>query len=226
MALDEYYDAQVIHGTLMVAAFSFLLPLGALLSKARNCCLLPAAQNSLIAVHMFCQVIAVILATVSFAYIFIAMPDLEYTMPTQKHGVLGVAVMSCLYFQLLVGIVRPKIDPRRKRRRVWECIHFVSGRAVISLGILNVGIGIYLLVYKQGIDPQYWIACAAASTCSIATASGLLDWWANDRKREQLKNESSNLTQKLIPASVKLGTLGSPPGSPRARPRPLGVGGV
>ena len=143
------------HGRLMLVAWVCLLPFGAAVGRFVQ---LPAARGRIFKVHVFFQVSGVVVATVAFALIVagashvrllpyharyyltrsaaalrhVVRFDDPHRIP-YAHGKVGVAAMVLLWAQPLNGMLRPHVGVSR-RRRAWELVHALLGRAALVLG--------------------------------------------------------------------------------------------
>lgn len=60
------------------------------------------------------------------------------------HTVLGVIVTVCLMLQPFLGLINHYFYKRKQRRTPWSHAHIWIGRAAITMGIINGGIGLWL----------------------------------------------------------------------------------
>ncbi|WIA19191.1 hypothetical protein OEZ85_003836 [Tetradesmus obliquus] len=156
------------HGCLMAVNFILVFPLGALLARQLRARWLNslAAKAVLFYMHIALQMSGVALATAGF---IIATKDfgIPYKDVLFHHGTLGVTILTLVYFQLLIGFVRPPAASDMLRA-LWQLGHAMLGRCALMLGMVNVFIGIYLFgtLYKGNIG--LWGGLAAAGVATIA----------------------------------------------------------
>ncbi|WIA39466.1 hypothetical protein OEZ86_005565 [Tetradesmus obliquus] len=156
------------HGCLMAVNFIIVFPLGALLARQLRARWLNslAAKAVLFYMHIALQMSGVALATAGF---IIATKDfgIPYKDVLFHHGTLGVTILTLVYFQLLIGFVRPPAASDMLRA-LWQLGHAMLGRCALMLGMVNVFIGIYLFgtLYKGNIG--LWGGLAAAGVATIA----------------------------------------------------------
>lgn len=60
----------------------------------------------------------------------------------QYHPVIGIIVFSLLSLQPILGVLHHGLFKKYKRRTVWIHIHLWIGRLMITLGIINGGLGL------------------------------------------------------------------------------------
>ncbi|EKG17309.1 DOMON domain protein [Macrophomina phaseolina MS6] len=68
------------------------------------------------------------------------------------HGVIGLVVFSLLFFMPIFGWLHHQLFKRYGHRTFWSYIHIWLGRLLITLGIINGGLGL-----KLAGSPQDWI---------------------------------------------------------------------
>ena len=99
------------------------------------------------------------------------MADLEQI--DDSHPIIGLLVVSLLAFQPLLGVLPHTVFKRSNRRSIWTTAHVWFGRALITLGIINGGLGLQLsdnttkgeIAYGvvAGVMWLVWMAVAVAS---------------------------------------------------------------
>jgi hypothetical protein len=68
---------------------------------------------------------------------------------SNKHHVIGVAILLCLFIQLSIGSVHHHMyDPNRKYIPWWTKLHWWFGRGLILLALAQIPLG--LLLYEVG----------------------------------------------------------------------------
>jgi hypothetical protein len=63
---------------------------------------------------------------------------------TMPHPTLGLIVLGALFFQPVLGWVHHARFKRLKRRTAWSHTHLWLGRIVVTLGMINGGLGLQL----------------------------------------------------------------------------------
>ena len=151
-----HHNAVITHGTVMGFTFAFLFPLGAILIRV-------ASFRGLIWVHAAIQSLAYALALAGLGLgIYIAVyPDLQVchffhgrhareadifqiTGNGNGHPIIGIVVISCLYLQPILAILHHEMYKKTSKRTIWGISHVWWGRIIITLGIINGGLGLQL----------------------------------------------------------------------------------
>ena len=60
------------------------------------------------------------------------------------HGVIGLLVFSLMFFMPIFGWLHHKLFKKYGHRTAWSYIHIWLGRCLITLGIINGGLGLLL----------------------------------------------------------------------------------
>ncbi|MCJ1270938.1 hypothetical protein MMC22_010836 [Lobaria immixta] len=128
--------AMVAHGAVMGLAFALVFPIGSILIRIFS-------FPGLIWVHAGTQLLAYTLSIVGLGLgIYIA------STPTRalddSHPIIGLLVVCLLAFQFVLGQVHHQVFKRTNRRSFWSTAHVWYGRALITLGIINGGLGLKL----------------------------------------------------------------------------------
>lgn len=150
------HQALLAHGALMGVAFVALFPLGAIAVRVLS-------FRGLIWFHAATQIFAYTLALAGMGLgVWIATkPDYivrsflfskfqrnaNHTIRQQintYHPVTGLIVISLLAFQPILGLIHHYTFKQYDRRTFWTASHVWVGRVVITLGIINGGLGMKL----------------------------------------------------------------------------------
>lgn len=147
--------ARTAHGAIMGLAFALFFPLGSILIRIFS-------FSGLIWVHAATQLFAYALSVTGLGLgIFIATGPYRRTVrlvsprvrgrianPVQqindRHPVIGLVVICLLVFQPFLGVIHHNIFKRSNRRTFWSTAHVWFGRVLITLGIINGGLGLKL----------------------------------------------------------------------------------
>jgi hypothetical protein len=62
----------------------------------------------------------------------------------QAHPVIGLVTLAVLFFQPILGYIHHINFKRLGRRTAWSYGHLAIGRVMITLGIINGGLGLWL----------------------------------------------------------------------------------
>jgi hypothetical protein len=75
--------------------------------------------------------------------------------PAFAHGIIGIVVVLLTLFQPVNGFVRPHHGARL--RRAWELLHKGTGRGIVLLALVNMGLGVLLVVPPHGVWIAYFV---------------------------------------------------------------------
>jgi hypothetical protein len=70
--------------------------------------------------------------------------NIPYNLLDYYHPIIGIIVFVLLFFQPILGFVHHVKDKKHSRRTIWSYGHLWLGRIVITLGIINGGLGMLL----------------------------------------------------------------------------------
>lgn len=124
------------HGVIMSFAWVIVFPLGAILIRALS-------TASVVRIHYLTQIFAYILALTGMALgIYIAVkPD---SVIEVYHPVIGLVVMGLATIQPILGTLHHRIYKSKGKTTWWATAHVWLGRAVITLAMINGGLGLRL----------------------------------------------------------------------------------
>lgn len=115
-------------------------------------------------------------------------PNLNY------HFIIGIIVMVFLIFQPALGLLHHQRYKQVNRRQGWSYAHLVNGRFLITAGIVNGGLGMWV----SGAPSQLKVAYIAAAGSmwllwmSVAVWKEWVIWWGNRypwKREKQVRNE-------------------------------------
>ena len=133
------------HAVLATLAFGLLFPTGSILIRL-------GSFRGLWIVHGIIQLITYILFIAAAAIgIYIATHAREMN---HTHPIIGVIVLVLLFFQPFLGLVHHFAFKKHNRRVVWSYAHVWLGRFVITLGIINGGLGLQLSTQMGRFAPK------------------------------------------------------------------------
>ncbi|CAG5091224.1 Oidioi.mRNA.OKI2018_I69.PAR.g12922.t1.cds [Oikopleura dioica] len=134
------------HGSLMIIAWGFFIPVGALLAAAR---VLFQKGGLWFHLHRAFMIIGVLLNIAGFTVIFIEKGGFvspSYTLG-YVHGIFGCMIMFYSGINVLLGLFRPDLEsPRRKK---WRRTHFIYAGLAILLSNTNITTGLYMVSLKS-----------------------------------------------------------------------------
>jgi hypothetical protein len=73
---------------------------------------------------------------------------------SHAHPIIGILVLVLLFFQPFLGFIHHYAFKKHSRRVVWSYAHIWLGRAVITLGIINGGLGLQLSTQVDRFAPK------------------------------------------------------------------------
>lgn len=123
------------HAVMATLAFGLLFPSGSILVRL-------ASFRGLWLVHGMFQTLVYLLYIAAFG-IGIWMAS-HLRMMNNAHPIIGVVVLIVLLFQPILGLVHHFAFKKYSRRAVWSYAHIWLGRIVITVGIINGGLGLRL----------------------------------------------------------------------------------
>ncbi len=124
---------QIAHGVMACLAFVVLFPSGAILMRL-------ASFPGLVWVHAAFQIFAWLVFIAAFGLgIHIAN---EGKLLNGYHPIIGIVIFVIIFFQPILGLIHHIFCKKYNRRTVWSHGHLWLGRIVITLGIINGGLGL------------------------------------------------------------------------------------
>jgi hypothetical protein len=95
-------------------------------------------------VHGVFQLFAYVVYIVAFGLGVWMVNNIPYDLMDHYHPIIGIVVFVLLFFQPILGFVHHLKFKKYSRRTVWSYGHLWLGRIVITLGIINGGLGMLL----------------------------------------------------------------------------------
>ena len=131
-SFDTIYTA---HAVLATLAFAFLFPLGGILVRT-------ASFEKLWLVHGILQIVAFILFIAAFGLgVRLSIGARFWNDP---HQIIGMVLFAVLRIQPLLGFLHHASYKKRGKRSAWSHLHNWTGRIIITLGVINGGLGLKL----------------------------------------------------------------------------------
>ncbi|KAK3067112.1 hypothetical protein LTR53_016212 [Teratosphaeriaceae sp. CCFEE 6253] len=137
------------HAVLATLAFGFLFPVGGIMIRI-------ASFPGLWWVHGLFQTVAYVLYIAAFAigaYMANQMHLLGNSY-TNAHPIIGIVLFVVLLFQPILGFLHHTMFKKHSRRVIWSYGHIWLGRAAITLGIINGGLGLRLSQRMHAFAPS------------------------------------------------------------------------
>jgi len=131
-------NSVIAHATCMGLAFAFLMPVGAIVMRV-------AKVKGVIWYHAAIMLFAYILAIAGLGLgVYIAIkPESEIT-ASNGHPIIGIIVVGLLLIQPPLGLIHHAYYKRDGRRTFWASAHVWWGRIIVTLAIINGGLGLQL----------------------------------------------------------------------------------
>ena len=123
------------HAVLATLAFGLLFPVGGIIIRL-------ASFPGLWWVHGLFQMVAYVLYIAAFA-IGVHMATRMHMLHL-AHPIIGIVLFVLLIFQPILGFLHHTMFKKHSRRVLWSYGHIWLGRIVITLGIINGGLGLKL----------------------------------------------------------------------------------
>lgn len=123
------------HAVMACVAFAFLFPIGGIMIRL-------GSFRGLWIVHGIFQIFAYLLYVAAFAIGVYMAANLD--LMTEPHVILGIVLFVLLFFQPLSGYFHHVGFKREQRRTAPSYAHVWLGRAIITAGIVNGGLGLQL----------------------------------------------------------------------------------
>ncbi|KAF2032415.1 hypothetical protein EK21DRAFT_110087 [Setomelanomma holmii] len=142
---------QLAHGALASVAFVALFPMGAIAVRL-------ASFPGIVWIHAAFQVFAYLVYIAGFGLgVYIAVEG-DYL--SENHPIIGIVVFVVLFFMPILGFLHHLLFKKHQSRTLWSYVHIWLGRAAVTLGIINGGLGLKL----AGAENSSKIAYASAKT--------------------------------------------------------------
>ncbi|KAJ8117537.1 hypothetical protein OPT61_g1295 [Boeremia exigua] len=125
----------IAHGVLASLAFVILFPAGAIAIRL-------GSFPGVVWLHAAFQIFAYLVYIAAFGLgVYIAS---QMEMLDHHHPIIGIAVFIAVFVQPIFGYLHHLLFKKYQSRTLWSYVHVWLGRAVITLGIINGGLGLQL----------------------------------------------------------------------------------
>ncbi|KAF1914600.1 hypothetical protein BDU57DRAFT_298651 [Ampelomyces quisqualis] len=135
--IDGRQKVLIAHGVLAALTFVILFPVGSILIRL-------GTFRGVWIIHGGLQLFAYIVYIVAFGLGVWMVNNIPHNLLDHYHPVIGIVVFVLLFFQPILGVVHHLKFKKYSRRTVWSYGHLWLGRIVITLGIINGGLGMLL----------------------------------------------------------------------------------
>ncbi|CAN8315458.1 unnamed protein product [Cochlearia groenlandica] len=174
-----------VHGFILWAAMGVLMPIGIILIR-----LMSIKDQSLITLrrlfflHITSQIVGVVLVTIGA---IMSIRNFNNSFNNQ-HQRLGVGLYVIVWFQALLGFLRP---PRGgKNRRNWFIGHWILGTTLAILGIINIYTGLDAYTQKTSKSVKIWTILFTTQLSSIVLFYLLQDKWSYIQSQKTIVHRS------------------------------------
>ncbi|USP80214.1 integral membrane protein [Curvularia clavata] len=176
------------HGVLAALAFVIFFPTGSILIRLGN-------FRCLWLVHGLFQLFAYVVYLAAFGIGIWMINNTPVNLMENNHPIVGIVIFVGLFFQPILGFIHHLKYKKYNCRTIWSYVHLWLGRILITLGMLNGGLGLLLASDAPsftGIAPTR----AQIIVYSIAAGTMWLLWVAaaiyGERKRKVLRKVALN----------------------------------
>jgi hypothetical protein len=135
--IDSRQKILIAHGVLGALAFVLLFPIGSILIRL-------GTFRGVWLVHGIFQLLAYIVYIVAFGLGVWMVNNIPYNLLDTYHPIIGIVLFVLLFFQPILGYIHHVQYKKYSRRTVWSYGHVWLGRIVITLGMINGGLGMLL----------------------------------------------------------------------------------
>ncbi|XP_038681574.1 cytochrome b561 domain-containing protein At2g30890-like [Tripterygium wilfordii] len=139
-----------VHGFLLWASVGFLMPVGILIIRMSNREECGRRLKILFYLHTISQMLSVLLAT---AGAVMSIKNFNNSF-NNNHQRIGVALYGIMWFQALMGFLRPQRGSRG--RSVWFFVHWLLGTAISLLGTIDIYTGLQVYHEKTSKSIRLW----------------------------------------------------------------------
>ncbi|EME89786.1 wall-associated receptor kinase-like protein [Pseudocercospora fijiensis CIRAD86] len=134
--LSTYRTKLIAHAVLATLAFGFFFPVGGIMIRL-------ASFRGLWWIHGLFQIFAYILYIAAFALgVYMVTQSPIDDMLHNVHPIIGIILLVLIFFQPILGFLHHLMFKKYSRRTFWSYGHLWLGRIVITLGIINGGLGL------------------------------------------------------------------------------------
>jgi len=164
------------HGILASLAFVIFLPVGGILIRL-------GSFRGLVWVHAALQLTGYVFFIAAFGIgVYMAK---QIRRINNVHPIIGIVVFALLFFQPILGLLHHWMFRKYSRRVVWSYGHLWLGRIIITLGIINGGLGLRLANNSHSGEIAYGVVAAVMWLAYVVSAVV-----GEMRRRKARKNSS------------------------------------
>lgn len=123
----------IAHGVLASLAFVILFPAGAIAIRL-------GSFPGVVWLHAAFQIFAYLVYIAAFGLGVYLASELE--MLDHHHPIIGIVVLIVIFVQPILGFLHHRLFKKYQSRTFWSYAHIWLGRAAVTLGIINGGLGL------------------------------------------------------------------------------------
>ncbi|CAE7030860.1 hypothetical protein PTNB73_05367 [Pyrenophora teres f. teres] len=131
------HELIIAHGVLAALAFVLLFPVGSILIRL-------GSFRGVWIIHGLFQLFAYVVYIAAFGIGVWMINNIPVDMLSNYHPIIGITVFALLFFQPILGFIHHLQFKKYSRRTVWSHGHLWLGRFIITLGMINGGLGLLL----------------------------------------------------------------------------------
>jgi hypothetical protein len=135
--MESRHKLIIAHGVLAALAFVLLFPVGSILIRL-------GSFRGVWIVHGLFQLFAYLVYITAFGIGVWMINNIPVNLLDNYHPIVGIIVFVLLFFQPILGFIHHLKFKKYSRRTVWSYGHLWLGRILITLGMINGGLGLLL----------------------------------------------------------------------------------
>jgi hypothetical protein len=135
--IESRHKLIIAHGVLASLAFVLLFPVGSILIRL-------GSFRGVWIVHGLFQLFAYLVYIAAFGIGVWMINNIPVNLLDNYHPIIGIVVFVLLFFQPILGFIHHLKFKKYSRRTVWSYGHLWLGRILITLGMINGGLGLLL----------------------------------------------------------------------------------
>ncbi|KAI2619277.1 hypothetical protein GGR54DRAFT_647944 [Hypoxylon sp. NC1633] len=182
------------HGVLAALCFVVLFPVGAILMRmvsGRHAWILHATTQC-VAFALYIAAAGLGLHLIDVVRIPPGNTSLLENPSTNAHPIIGIVILVALFLQPILGIYHHRQFKRLKRRTVFSHAHLWLGRLMVTLGVVNGGLGLQLAGASRDAVTAYSVVAAVAWLIWLVTAVTWEVRQHRDRRQNRRTNNGNN----------------------------------
>jgi hypothetical protein len=135
--MESRHKLIIAHGVLAALAFVILFPVGSILIRL-------GSFRGVWIIHGLFQLFAYLVYIAAFGIGVWMINNIPVNLLDNYHPIIGIVVFVLLFFQPILGFIHHLKFKKYSRRTVWSYGHLWLGRILITLGMINGGLGLLL----------------------------------------------------------------------------------